>query len=1092
VWGGSQACEYNEERWHSESVTLTRRSYAFKFLVSMAKCVESARDKPRDYLFPSQTCACDGIEPICGVCAVLKNFSSRLHSRILGVLRGHVRWICESAETPDEGGYYEYYWPTGKRIAPWRSTSLIVTPVQLLKAQSLVSVDPHSEGKIHETLERFNSWIKTLDKKNARGKCVFPREDKYEEQENLEFRLSDHMWICWALQAHECLVSGEHWKERNSRPFLNHWAIFKPLPSLDDWPTEKRNHWDYSFSNISKAVIKRFTCENSVTKQRMLATRRGRDETRFLLHSKDTVLFHAFDHGPFKSEEKKHRLKSEEKKHREEKDVKRFRREVASKWNNLLDAQLSHMEQADMSWDKPLWYGMATIMSSQKKRINNGAPEKTFTTVSNTLFGSSSLNGLFPGSLDEYGGPIALQDENNEENFWHTTFEIPFILWSYAKPQLEKLSKGSEGESKGFRVEEISKEAATSSLQASKTTGFSSFGKLVDQKVLVEVSDDWLQEEPAILKFEHVPERSDEPIVNEEKEGLIIDVRRDVRQGRQIGDMQLTTGAELRKTLQRPRTAANAKKRIIWLPGQTKTKATESDCILASPKDEQENMKAFFERHAHHDKYFSDSTSAAFNKWETELHLSFFRLNEKENVKSREMSRVSKGFRFAGDFFDRYWTCHFVENGNGVKEVVRKDNNQGADEAQDGQPADQSDDQQKNLRAGELTLGARLSKLNQDFTGEQGKCPWQQRKILELLLFYEILEALKDSTDRIWTSTRKHILKLGNLESQSHLNSYNSDVTGTGPQDPITKVVSDEITFAEPEDPIAKVVSDEIRFIRWANRENYLDLAQLWRPEEPFLQALEDDLAANLEKIGEWDRREQDRQYERPRWTRADEVAFRHTITKLVVFNNRTIRDIERIQSNIKTFRTSLNSRLSSIRDDLSFETANKSYETADNLAVFTYVTVVFLPLSFATSIFSMSQAPSGITIASMIVTASIALSLTVFALANSNDLNTVLVAPLFARAKRIGRPLTVLLLFVLYGIWFFLIPLRLVVRQIFTTLHKATMRKVGDSDPPSEGVARRDVVKAWKQWLKGDEQGFDPKRWRGKKQKEDEETLGQ
>lgn len=68
------------------------------------------------------------------------------------------------------------------------------------------------------------------------------------------------------------------------------------------------------------------------------------------------------------------------------------------------------------------------------------------------------------------------------------------------------------------------------------------------------------------------------------------------------------------------------------------------------------------------------------------------------------------------------------------------------------------------------------------------------------------------------------------------------------------------------------------------------------------------------------------------------------------------------------------------IRNDLSLQ-------GSENVRFLTYVTVVFLPLGFATGIFSMSGAPDGKVLGSMATCAVVALLLTVLALLNAKQL---------------------------------------------------------------------------------------------------------
>ncbi|PSN61554.1 hypothetical protein BS50DRAFT_153800 [Corynespora cassiicola Philippines] len=86
----------------------------------------------------------------------------------------------------------------------------------------------------------------------------------------------------------------------------------------------------------------------------------------------------------------------------------------------------------------------------------------------------------------------------------------------------------------------------------------------------------------------------------------------------------------------------------------------------------------------------------------------------------------------------------------------------------------------------------------------------------------------------------------------------------------------------------------------------------------------------------------------------------------------------------MKDFRESLSSRLESVRNDISFR-------GSENINLFTYVTVVFLPLGLATGVFSMSGSPDHSTLMSMIELALLSLALTFYALVNATTGKSVM-----------------------------------------------------------------------------------------------------
>ena len=67
---------------------------------------------------------------------------------------------------------------------------------------------------------------------------------------------------------------------------------------------------------------------------------------------------------------------------------------------------------------------------------------------------------------------------------------------------------------------------------------------------------------------------------------------------------------------------------------------------------------------------------------------------------------------------------------------------------------------------------------------------------------------------------------------------------------------------------------------------------------------------------------------------------------------------------------------------------AHTSTQSAEDVRLFTYVTIIFLPLSFSSSLFSMGGTPHATTLAVMGPTTVVALALTILLLANMNLLN--------------------------------------------------------------------------------------------------------
>lgn len=162
--------------------------------------------------------------------------------------------------------------------------------------------------------------------------------------------------------------------------------------------------------------------------------------------------------------------------------------------------------------------------------------------------------------------------------------------------------------------------------------------------------------------------------------------------------------------------------------------------------------------------------------------------------------------------------------------------------------------------------------------------------------------------------------------------------------------------------------------------EDYLEFSKQSQAFEQVLRVLDDDLGENIEQIERWKNREQDRAPEKPRWTRNDERRYRTTITKMLASNSQKMRRLDRCRFNMQSLKTSLESTREYIRDDLNLR-------GAEDVRLFTYVTATFLPISFATGVFSMGDFPGGALLGSMIGLAVFALLLTAVALVHDKHL---------------------------------------------------------------------------------------------------------
>ncbi|KAK6840080.1 hypothetical protein PG987_005946 [Apiospora arundinis] len=360
------------------------------------------------------------------------------------------------------------------------------------------------------------------------------------------------------------------------------------------------------------------------------------------------------------------------------------------------------------------------------------------------------------------------------------------------------------------------------------------------------------------------------------------------------------------RVLRVPRKPQKAKKRFIWLSDADMTTALL--CFLGSPQVERDPMSLFFDRHFNYELWFFDDTTPHLNTWETELHISFYQVLEpkktpptgiptlfRESFPGKspcDLTKASMGFRFFGDFFDRYWTCHFIEYvpSEGPK------------------------------RAWDLPFENSNSRST---TNRE----WKQRKVLELYLFERIVAKVVRSTREIYERVREGLDVSGEVFSMVALDSG-----------------------------------------------DYFSSSENWQKCQETLQVVEDRLEHIFTEIAKWNSRETDRGSERPRWTRSDERKYSSHIKKRLQLSNNKVRDLRRLKADITVLKDLLMSRQDQIRNDLALK-------SDENIRFFTYVTVVFLPLGFAASIFSMSEVPDAQLIGNMAIVAAVALILTAFAL---------------------------------------------------------------------------------------------------------------
>ncbi|KIX06923.1 uncharacterized protein Z518_04899 [Rhinocladiella mackenziei CBS 650.93] len=163
------------------------------------------------------------------------------------------------------------------------------------------------------------------------------------------------------------------------------------------------------------------------------------------------------------------------------------------------------------------------------------------------------------------------------------------------------------------------------------------------------------------------------------------------------------------------------------------------------------------------------------------------------------------------------------------------------------------------------------------------------------------------------------------------------------------------------------------------NKETYLLYGDLIK----LLFDVKDSLEAIRNMTRSWTTRAAFRETQ-PRWTRDDEAAYREEIDIWEREGTANVKALDYMHDHVKNRIDHITQLRQWLLDDLNLKEARVSNRSADDVRIFTYATVVFLPLSFASSIFSMGGAPDNPTVNSFLIAAFVALVATIIFVLNA------------------------------------------------------------------------------------------------------------
>ncbi|KAH8431613.1 uncharacterized protein LDX57_009270 [Aspergillus melleus] len=785
-------------------------------------------------------------------------------------------------------------------------------------------------------------WVNALDKANKRDAFAWPHSTRAGMN---YFRLDDHVWIWNAIKAISIILG---WDTMAKGNFKSREKVDK-----DSWQYQRNELMRrYEPEKMKREILQRFTTVHDVSKERILAVTRSPRETRFEFHSRDTALFYPI--------------------------VDTMLGQGEERWLGLIKLQKRFTRTQDTDPDNLLRHGLGMLM--ENTWATDSTMRTDFLETKRALITTTLTNGLFPAQITGLGeservsyhedyllhvsfempyilhatrpqeGPFqqATQEGLTKNRLYeegpvkHTSIldgTIPFndqidvksIIdireeWLYNSPSFLDWSPLN-----GNHIPLSLLDLGVKRVRWIMRALLKAYGDETSEEINEESEedsgddDDIMVDAAGVRSISNPGEYQPLDIQPDGHKHLMIDI------GKKRPRMRKTSCSDERESrthtyvkswekLLQVRTAHSAKKRFLWCrnpPGEYALM-----CYLASPENEQPSLRLFFDRHAKCVTDFDDKTSRVYNTWETEFHCTFVRLgkparpinsedassnlNESHKEERRpepmlhssirplpdlggqELRPASMGFRFHGDFFDRFWTCHYVESYLG--EPPRLDMN--------------------NYLS---SNGEELKRLFQDSSAYV----WQQRKVLETLLFHLILSEINKSVQKIIKAIQEEL---------------SSDQHG-----------KERVKTPKPSQFDSEVYFNDLK---------------AWAALHEILEFLGDNLENISNNVKGWNSREEDRRTEKPRWTNNDEKKYRDAITRALLECQRAERVLFAHRATIRSLSKTLNYRREEAKNEYDRNMSERNFRNNDNVKYFTYSTVIFLSLGFAASVYSMQAAP--------------------------------------------------------------------------------------------------------------------------------------
>lgn len=381
---------------------------------------------------------------------------------------------------------------------------------------------------------------------------------------------------------------------------------------------------------------------------------------------------------------------------------------------------------------------------------------------------------------------------------------------------------------------------------------------------------------------------------------------------------------EFWERLLQPRTHEKAKKRLIEL--SSKDKESVLICWLATSEEENHFFLDYFHRHESSESFFGERAHWQGNVWETEFHLVFHELQTDDE--SDDSTLAPSGDE---DYQSQLSDRQIISQPNSPKRDVVKS------VALSFRFVGDLRDRFWTCHFFSSAKHGFKGFVDKYYLNNSTECEFHadiqgQRKVLELAYVEKALCEMKRSIDEILTEFQLDAHEAKDLANES---------------------------FAFIHD----------------NLNHYVEIERILRN---VLQSLD----ASLGTIEQWEKREENRGL-RSRWSHKDEKRHGGKLKDLATKCKIIVQQLRVQQGRLREQRGIAEQRISNLISYRQLQEARTSTQSAADVRLFTYVTTIFLPLSFASSLFSMAGAPKGSTVYIMVPTTVIALMVTFLLLAN-------------------------------------------------------------------------------------------------------------